>query len=172
MTPRPDPRAAEQSLERKRAALDATLGELQGRVAAGRLAAGALGALGGKAAGQAGAAGGAAHGNPLAVALVGAGLAWLFVARGGDAPPATGDDRRGGETGLPEAERQEAPDTADPAAQPVAGGIGRLVRDHPMIAGLVALAAGAALAAVLPRRADAGRSGPAKDGPAAGGGDA
>ncbi|SPH23481.1 hypothetical protein DEA8626_02544 [Defluviimonas aquaemixtae] len=77
MTHQTDPRAIESELERDRASLSSTLGELQDRVSIDNLAKEALGMIRSNAAAYTQSVDSAIRANPLALALTGAGIAWL-----------------------------------------------------------------------------------------------
>ncbi len=74
-----DPREIEADLERERAALASTLDTLSDRVSVDNLAKEALGMLKGHAGTATSSIDHAVRANPLAVALIGAGVAWMFL---------------------------------------------------------------------------------------------
>ncbi|MFP4568862.1 DUF3618 domain-containing protein [Rhodosalinus sp.] len=122
------PEAIERDIAERRDALARTLQEVQGRVAPGALAEEAGAALRGSGAELAGKAGRVAARNPLAIALILGGIAWLALNESGAAP--SGGSAR------------KAVDRAK-----------RGVSDHPVAAGgAAAVAAGASIAAAPPVR--------------------
>ncbi|MBP1806421.1 DUF3618 domain-containing protein [Rubellimicrobium aerolatum] len=74
-----DPREIEADLDRERAALASTLDTLSDRVSVDNLAKEALGMLKGHAGTATSTIDHAVRANPLAVALIGAGIAWMFL---------------------------------------------------------------------------------------------
>lgn len=74
-----DPREIEADLERERASLATTLDALSDRVSVDNLAKEALGVLKGHAGSATSTIDHAVRANPLAVALIGAGVAWMFL---------------------------------------------------------------------------------------------
>ena len=74
-----DPRDIEADLERERAALATTLDTLSDRVSVENLAKDALGMLKGHAGSATSSIDHAVRANPLAAALIGAGIAWMFL---------------------------------------------------------------------------------------------
>lgn len=122
------PEAIERDIAERRDALARTLQEVQGRVAPGALAEEAGSALRDSGAELAGKARRIAARNPLAVALILGGIAWLALSESGAAP--SGRSTR------------KAADRAK-----------RRVSDHPVAAGgAAAVAAGASVAAAPPVR--------------------
>jgi hypothetical protein len=119
------PEAIERDIAERRDALGRTLEELQSRVAPGALADEAGAALRDTSAELAGKAGRIAARNPLALALILGGVAWLALGESGAAPSRSG---------------------ARKAARRSARG----VSDHPVAAGGAAAAATGVAAATLP----------------------
>lgn len=95
MTRHPDTDTIEESIDRSRKALGSTLDELQDRISVDNLAQEALGMLRSNAAAYTRSIDSAVRANPLALALTGAGLAWLIF--GNRSRPASVDSAAGGE---------------------------------------------------------------------------
>jgi vacuolar-type H+-ATPase subunit H len=93
-----DPRDIEADLERERAALASTLDTLSDRVSVDNLAKEALGMIRSRAGAGTAALDHAVRANPVAAALIGAGIAWMFLG-----PRITGSSSQGSSSGYRDA---------------------------------------------------------------------
>ena len=152
MTHHTDLRLIEADIARERAQLASSLTALQDRMSLGALTQDALGLLRANTQSYTRSLDHAVRTNPLAVGLVGAGLAWLaFGNRRTSTPPkvklaamSTWEDDGG--------PARPSDDLANDRLQRTnPSKTGRMVEDHTMITGAVVLALGAALGASFPR---------------------
>lgn len=148
------PGQIEQGIDRNRAELASILDDLQHKLSVENLTSGALGMLRSNSTALTVSLDKAVRTNPYAVALVGAGVAWLMF--GGKRNPA---QKRAKLEALSTWEDDGGP--ARPSSEPAAamtkvtvaqGQTGQLIEDHPMLAGAVTMAMGIALGAALPRK--------------------
>jgi Protein of unknown function (DUF3618) len=157
MTHHADPKQIEAALMQERAQLSSTLGALRHRLSAAALTDDAMAMVQSKASASTRMLDTAVRSNPLAVAAMGAGLAWLFFAKPKrtDAPAAKreamsnweddGGPARPSDAATPDGQRGYARSVRASSAS------GRMIEDHPILAGMVLLGMGAALGTVLPR---------------------
>lgn len=157
MTHHTDPQQIEAALMQERAQLSSTLGALRNRLSAAALTDDAVAMVQSQASASTHALDSAVRSNPLAVAAVGAGLAWLLFAKPkrADAPAAKreamsnweddGGPARPSDAATPDGQHGYAHSARASSAS------GRMIEDHPLLTGMVLLGVGAALGTVLPR---------------------
>jgi hypothetical protein len=157
MTHHPDPHQIAAALAQDRVKLSATLGALRSRLSVNALADDAIGLMQAKAGRATGVVDHAVRTNPLALGVVGAGLAWLAFGKGkpADVPTAKlaamsnweddGGPARPSDDVTPVGQQGYAPNARATSTT------GRMIEDHPLLIGTLLLGVGAALGAALPR---------------------
>lgn len=157
MTHHTDPRQIEVALAQDRAELASTLGALRNRLSVDMLTDDALGMIQSKARRTTHVVDRVVRANPLALAIVGTGLAWLAFGRGQrvDTPTAKleamsnweddGGPARPSDDQTPTGQQGYAPNVRAESAT------GRMIEDHPLLMATLLLGFGAAVGAALPR---------------------
>lgn len=149
-----NPGQIERGIDRNRAELASILDDLQNKLSVENLTSGALDMVRSNSTALTRSLDKAVRSNPFAVALVGAGVAWLMF---GDKKNPV--QKRAKLEALSSWEDDGGP--ARPSSVPAAsmtktnyaqGQTGQLIEEHPMLAGAVTMAMGIALGAALPRK--------------------
>ena len=148
-----DPNQIERDIDRDRSSLASTLNALQDKVTVENLAQGAFNFLRANSAGYTKSFDHAVRANPLAVALVGTGVAWLVFGNrksGGATPTKLESLSNWEDDGGPARASDDRLSDLKSASLPRPR-TGRMMEDHPMVTGAASLAMGAVLGAVLSR---------------------